>query len=277
MFYKIKNKLQIIYLSLKYIINTPFLYGYILGNFHNIFQGYLDSHEYNNSTNPQFINNKKPLNPLHNYFYNHNEGPGIWKWDHYFDIYHQHFKKYIGKEVIVLEIGVYSGGSLGMWRKYFGSKSKIIGIDIESSCKSYESEQIEIVIGDQEDREFWKDFKIKYPSIDIVIDDGGHAANQQINTLIELLPHINPGGIYLCEDIQGEHNSFYYYLQGMMMNLNSCNFDADDKSISISTELQSYINSFHFYPYITVIKKSDQSKFRLQSIKKGTIWEPFFD
>jgi hypothetical protein len=38
-------------------------------------------------------------------------GRGIWKWIHYFDIYHHHFSKYIGRDVCVLEIGVYSGGS----------------------------------------------------------------------------------------------------------------------------------------------------------------------
>jgi hypothetical protein len=60
-------------------------------------------------------------NPLWQYFTNHNEGRGIWKWNHYFPIYHRHFSKFIGKPVKILEIGIYSGGSLDMWRSYFGS------------------------------------------------------------------------------------------------------------------------------------------------------------
>jgi hypothetical protein len=38
-------------------------------------------------------------NPLRQYFDNNTEGPGIWKWTHYFDIYHRHFERFIGRDV----------------------------------------------------------------------------------------------------------------------------------------------------------------------------------
>ena len=44
----------------------------------------------------------------------------VWKWKHYCDVYHRHFSKFVGREVHVLEVGIYSGGSLQMWREYFG-------------------------------------------------------------------------------------------------------------------------------------------------------------
>src|SRR5690348_2802772 len=47
-------------------------------------------------------------NPLEQYCNAHTIGPGIWKWRHYFDIYHRHFQKFIGREVHLIEIGVYS-------------------------------------------------------------------------------------------------------------------------------------------------------------------------
>src|SRR5205823_12359912 len=53
-------------------------------------------------------------NPILSYFNAHTEGPGIFKWMHYFDIYQRHFSKFVGREVHVLEVGVYSGGSLSM-------------------------------------------------------------------------------------------------------------------------------------------------------------------
>ena len=62
-------------------------------------------------------------NDLQIFFDNHRNGNGIWKWSHYFDIYNRHFCKYRDREVNVLEIGVYSGGSLEMWERYFGNKS----------------------------------------------------------------------------------------------------------------------------------------------------------
>src|SRR4051812_27993068 len=57
---------------------------------------------------------------LEDYWDAHKEGPGIWKFRHYFDIYENHFSKFVGSEVHVVEIGIYSGGSLKMWRDYFG-------------------------------------------------------------------------------------------------------------------------------------------------------------
>ncbi len=74
-----------------------------------------------------------PSNPLRAFFDSRKEGRGIWKWDHYFDVYHRHFGKFVGRDVNVLEIGVYSGGSLEMWKAYFGPRCRIYGVDIEES------------------------------------------------------------------------------------------------------------------------------------------------
>jgi len=144
-------------------------------------------------------------NQLLEYFRNNKKGPGIWKWEHYFEVYQRHFSKFVNKPVDVTEIGIYSGGSLNMWKWYFGERSHIRGIDIEPACKTYERDGISIMIGDQEDRNFWKRFKDTVPGIDVLIDDGGHTFEQQIVTLEETLPHIRPGGVYLCEDMHCLH------------------------------------------------------------------------
>src|SRR6476620_11382860 len=67
----------------------------------------------------------RQANPLREYFDAYTEGPGIWKWSHYFDLYHRHFGKFVGRNVNVLEIGIFSGGSLGMWKDYFGSGCRV--------------------------------------------------------------------------------------------------------------------------------------------------------
>src|SRR5215211_8306674 len=69
-------------------------------------------------------------NPLEAYFDTLTEGPGIWKWRHYFQIYHRHLSKFVGRSPHVLEIGVYSGGSLPMWLDYFGEGTQVYGVDI---------------------------------------------------------------------------------------------------------------------------------------------------
>ena len=62
-------------------------------------------------------------NDLQDFFDNHTDGNGIWKWHHYFEVYDRHFHKFRGQEVHVLEIGIFSGGSLEMWHDYFGTKA----------------------------------------------------------------------------------------------------------------------------------------------------------
>src|SRR5690348_10365137 len=147
-------------------------------------------------------------NPLWDYFQNHKTGRGIWKWEHYFEIYNRHLSRFVGRSPSVLEIGIYSGGSLEMWRSYFGQGSHIYGVDIEPACKCYASDDISILIGDQGDSAFWSTCKRQFNGFDIVIDDGGHTVAQQQVTLEELLPFVRPGGVYVCEDIHGDFNRF---------------------------------------------------------------------
>lgn len=122
------------------------------------------------------------------------------KWVHYFPIYEKWFSPYRGKEIVFVEIGVQNGGSIQMWKNYFGKDAQIVGVDIDARCKQFEEEQISIEIGSQEDPEFWAAFKEKYPRVDILLDDGGHTMNQQIVTFREMFPHIKDGGLYMCED-----------------------------------------------------------------------------
>jgi hypothetical protein len=220
-------------------------------------------------------------NPLRTYFDSHNEGPGIWKWNHYFDIYHKHFSHLRGGDVRVLEIGIYSGGSLGMWKDYFGPRCQVYGVDIEPACKAYESDSIKVFIGDQADRNFWKGFKQEVDAVDIVIDDGGHLAEQQIVTFEELLPHIRPRGVYLCEDLHGTLNLFASYMCGFALNLNACdrqenNVNDDERRLVFgTTPLQSAVRSVHFYPYVTVVERTAAPVSELVSPKHGTQWQPF--
>src|SRR5262249_15852097 len=135
-------------------------------------------------------------------------------------VYDRHFSRFRGEDVHVLEIGVYSGGSLQMWRDYFGPKAHIYGVDIEPDCRVYEGDNVKIFIVDQADSRFWREFRQKVPMLDIVIDDGGHQTEQQIVTIEELLPFLRPGGVYCCEDVHGAFNHFASYVHGLDHKLN---------------------------------------------------------
>ena len=216
-------------------------------------------------------------NSLESYVKAHHSGRGIWKWQHYFEVYERHFHKFIGKPVNVLEIGVYSGGSLDMWRHYFGPQCRIFGVDIAPECKAYESNGIKIFVGDQADRQFWSQFKRSAPRIDVLIDDGGHQPEQQIITLEEMLPHLALGGIYVCEDIHIDTNPFAAYIAALCMNLNAWNIRREtDLSVSPSP-FQSTIHSIHSYPFVTVIEKRDKIIDLFTAPRRGTEWQPFYD
>jgi hypothetical protein len=232
-------------------------------------------------TAAQTHTNSTNSNPLREFFDNRKRGPGIWKWNHYFDIYDRHFRRFRGQEVYVLEIGVYSGGSLEMWRDYFGSKALIYGVDIEPACRAYENDSVKIFIGDQADRMFWQEFRRKVPALDIVIDDGGHHPNQQIVSLEELLPFLRPGGVYFCEDVCGAFNQFASYVHGLghKLNDNSLSKDFSDDNerriVCDCTPVQSVVGSIHVYPFVCVLEKNTSKITELVAPKHGTQWQPF--
>jgi hypothetical protein len=201
-------------------------------------------------------------NPLWEYFL-HNRGHLIHKWHHYFDIYHNHFRRYRGQPVTLLEIGVFHGGSLQMWKKYFGSKAKIYGVDIDPRCKELEEDQIEIFIGDQADREFLRELKDKIGVVDIVIDDGGHTMLQQMTAFEELFPVVGETGIYLVEDLHTSYweeygggykanGSFIEYAKGLIDNINA--WHSRDPKL-VPDDLTKSITGIHFYDSVLVVEK----------------------
>src|SRR5262249_33026562 len=173
------------------------------------------------------IDDNLKRNPLREFFERRKEGPGIYKWNHYFDIYERHFRKFRDQEVHVLEIGVYSGGSLDMWLDYFGPKATIYGVDIVPECRTYESDRGKGFIGDQADRLFWQKIRKNTPAFDVVIDDGGHQAEQQIVSFEELFAFMPQSGVYLCEDVHGGYNQFASYVHGLTHKLDDFTLIAD--------------------------------------------------
>jgi hypothetical protein len=236
------------------------------------------------SVSPLPANSRPDRSPLEVFFDARLEGPGIWKWRHYFDIYHRHLNQLRNRDhLVILEIGIYSGGSLDMWREYFGPSANIYGVDIEPSCRAYERPGTYVLIGDQEDRSFWQRLIADgtLPPPDIIIDDGGHTPEQQRITLEELLPHLRPGGVYICEDIHGQANLFTSFVSGVTDSLNSMDglscdeVNPERRSVVKANSVQASLNSVHFYPYVVVIEKRESELHELVAPKHGSQWEPF--
>jgi hypothetical protein len=202
-------------------------------------------------------------NDLLKYFEN-NKKNLIHKWMHYFEIYDRHFSRFRNKDVHVVEIGVFQGGSLQMWKDYFGANATIYGVDINSQCKKFEDEGIKIFIGDQGDRSFLKTLKEQCPRIDILIDDGSHLMEHIKATFEELFPHISENGVYLAEDLHACYwsdfgggyknpNNFIEYTKDLIDQLNSWH-SKDPESFRISNFTRS-AHSIHYYDSVVVIEK----------------------
>lgn len=203
---------------------------------------------------------------LETFYDAYEEGPGIWKFRHYLPIYERHFAKFVGTSAHVLEIGVYGGGSLSMWKDYFGERATIYGIDIRPESRAFDSPRTRIFIGDQADPGFWRRFVAEVPDLDVVIDDGGHLYEQQVTSLEWLLPHLRPGGVYLCEDIHHPLNPFHAYLDGLGRRIHVV------KGFSAPRATQEHIASVHRYPSLIVIEKPSLPVAAFEAVKRGTEW-----
>jgi cephalosporin hydroxylase len=186
---------------------------------------------------------------------------------HYCDIYERHLSRFRGKNLVMLEIGVYGGGSLDMWRAYLGTEAKIIGIDIKPECKQYESDGVEIFIGSQDDSTLIDKILKKYPNISIVLDDGSHKM-QHMNASFELLyDHLDPNGVYLVEDT---HTCYWPEYQGGLKQENSFIENVKNKidelnavhtrgAVAVSKFTKS-TDSICIYDSIVVFEKRPQGK-----------------
>lgn len=138
----------------------------------------------------------------------------VHKWRHYLPLYDRYFSKYKQSDepIVLLEIGIWKGGSVEMWNKYFGAdKCQIYAIDIDPHTLKFEQSfpNLKVFIGDQADKSFLNEVTKQIPSPHIVIDYGGHTMVQQINTFEVLYPHLLPGGTYLCEDLHTSYLTGY--------------------------------------------------------------------
>jgi hypothetical protein len=136
--------------------------------------------------------------------YLRNRGQDLHKWHHYFEVYEQFLAPYRGQRFTLLEIGLWRGGSLRMWRKYFGPSATIVGMDIDPACSAHERDGFRIFIGDQANAGFLAKVKDEVGRFDIVIDDGGHTMSQQIASFEALYPVTKR--LYIVEDT---HTSYW--------------------------------------------------------------------
>lgn len=196
-----------------------------------------------------------------------NDARLIHKWKHYFPIYERHFKDFVYKPLTFLEIGCGFGGSLQMWKRYFGPHANIVGIDILPRCQEYEEDQIAVRIGQQQDTTFLQKLVEEFGAFDIVLDDGGHVMRDVVTTFQFLYPRIARNGVYMVEDL---HTAYWPEYGGGLRKTGTfielCKdlideLNADHTRDALPpTEFTKTTLSMHFYDSIAVFEKGSTTK-----------------
>ena len=179
------------------------------------------------------------------------------KWEHYFRVYERFLAKFRNRDDFrMLEIGVSQGGSLDMWRQYFGPAALIVGADINPHCKTHEQGKTLVRIGSQENRDLLRSLAAEFQTFDVVIDDGGHTMAQQVATFEELYGMVRPGGVFLTEDV---HTSYHEPFEG--------GYRRDGTFMEFAKQKLDELNGFHI----------DLHRDRFGSFFRNTFGVSFFD
>lgn len=139
----------------------------------------------------------------------------------YLKAYENILGKFRNKKPFMIEIGcgypkshqpegaLEMGGSLELFSSWLGQGSKILGIDILEDCISFQDPKnnIFIEIGSQDDENFLASIIDRYGEPDIILDDGSHIDRHINKTFDFLFPHLKTDGVYIIEDIGGNHLS----------------------------------------------------------------------
>lgn len=128
------------------------------------------------------------------------------KWMHYFEIYERELTRFRARPITFLEVGIFKGGSIPMWKSYFCEGSTLVFIDIDPNCAAHSDPGTHVEIGNQADPAFLKALAQKYGPFDVVLDDGSHVCSHQIATLEGLWPHMRDQSLYMVEDC---HTSYW--------------------------------------------------------------------
>jgi SAM-dependent methyltransferase len=211
-------------------------------------------------------------------FLNH-QGRPVHKWLHYFTAYERHFARFVNQPLLFIEIGCGRGGSLQMWKKYFGPDAQIVGIDIHKECKEFEEEHVAVRIGSQADTEFLGKVLAEFGTPDIVLDDGSHHMNHVVTTFNYLFQRTSPKGVYMVEDL---HTAYWEDFEGGLGRpgtfVEICKSLTDElnagwgKGAPQPTDFSRSALSIHFYNSIIAIERGRLLKTAAPMIPPPADW-----
>ena len=195
----------------------------------------------------------------------------------YHRFYEKLFEPLRHKKIKFLEIGLDNGNGSLLWEEYF-TKAEFHGIEYSSNKVNDASKKvnkINIHYGSQEDVNFLRRFKQQSGgNFDIIIDDGGHHFEHQVNSYKYLfLDNLKAGGIYIIEDIETsywngkmmygrEHNGGVNVSETTIMKfkqmVDGVNRKFHDNKFFVFGRVDHWVRSVSFYQNMIVLEKKDE-------------------
>lgn len=127
---------------------------------------------------------------------------GVVKPDDYLPAYEEQLEHLRSEDFTLLELGVFGGQSLEMWRDSFPAAT-IVGVDI-GDCDVGLGDRVHFVRGDQRDCDLLADLRRRFApesGFGVIIDDASHVAEPTAASLQCLFnDHLAAGGLYVVED-----------------------------------------------------------------------------
>src|SRR6266850_8052102 len=121
---------------------------------------------------------------------------------HYLRSYEAYLQPLLDRDIRLLELGVYKGGSLLLWRDYF-ENGLIIGLDLNLVAINDPTGRIKIYQGMQQDRDLLNRIgrETAPQGFDVIIDDCSHIGELTRISFWHLFDnHLKPGGLFVIED-----------------------------------------------------------------------------
>lgn len=120
----------------------------------------------------------------------------------YLEYYDPILAPFVDESITLLELGIFRGGSLVLWRDYFPN-AQVAGIDLKLPANVVTGDRIHTFQGSQADTQFLASVarQVAPDGFDVIIDDASHIASLTVDGFWQLFEHhLKPGGLYVIED-----------------------------------------------------------------------------
>jgi hypothetical protein len=184
----------------------------------------------------------------------------------YVDVYAEHLGAIRRDVTKVLEIGIYKGASLQMWRDYFPN-AEVYGLDINEV--HVDGPRITTLQGDQASPEVHERLRALGP-FDLIVDDGSHKAEHILATFAGLFEAVAPGGWYVIEDMQtayaakgygggppGHPDTAATLVKHLVDAVNHEAIARQHPAVALGIE---QVSALHVYPRVALIQRAPEAR-----------------